>query len=60
MRYIPVKRTAVDGRVWWVVWDCKNHKYSTCVLFGRYERKKDCEFDIRFKTERYPQIMDIA
>lgn len=47
-RFEARKRTARDGVTWWVVWDCKLRKYSTLLCFGRYKRKKDCEFAIRY------------
>ena len=47
-RFEPRKRTAIDGVIWWVVFDNALRKYSTLRCFGRYRRKKDCEADIRY------------
>nr|DAM02602.1 MAG TPA: hypothetical protein [Caudoviricetes sp.] len=33
--FAPAKRTAIDGRFWWVVMDKKTHKYSTLLCFGK-------------------------
>lgn len=45
-RFTPAKRTALDGRVWWCVWDSLKHDFSTLSCFGRYKRKKDCLYAI--------------
>ena len=42
----PAKRTALDGKVWWVVWDTDQSKSSTLLCFGKYKTKKDCLFAI--------------
>lgn len=47
-RFRAVKRTAIDGVTWWVVWDNVRHKYSSLTCFGRYRRKKDCEWAISY------------
>lgn len=49
-RFKAVKRTARDGRTWWVVWDKAKREYSGLRCFGRYRRKKDCELAIRYYT----------
>lgn len=46
-RFKAVKRTAMDGKIWWVVWDKARKEYSALVCFGRYRRKKDCDHAIR-------------
>ena len=40
------KRTALDGKVWWCVFDTDTWKWSTIVLFGRYKTKRDCQIAI--------------
>lgn len=47
-RFRAVKRTALDGKTWWVVWDNKLREYSFWTCFGRYRRKKDCDRAIRY------------
>lgn len=50
MKLIPRERTALDGKVWWCVYDETNHKWSTILVFGKYKTKKECAFAInRFK-----------
>lgn len=56
-RFEPTKRTALDGKVWWVVWDNIEHRCSTNICFGKYRRKKDCQWAIDFFTERYGTIL---
>ena len=48
MRFSAVKRTALDGRSWWVVFDNKENKFSTYTCFEKYRRKLDCENAIKF------------
>lgn len=45
-RFIPSKRTAVDGKVWWVVYDAKQQDYSHIVYFGKYKTRTGCQFAI--------------
>lgn len=45
-RFIPKKRTALDGRVWWCVWDNERNYWSYYVVHGVYKTKKECEWDI--------------
>lgn len=42
-RFEPVKRTALDGKTWWVVYDNKRHGYSSYLCHGTYETRKQCE-----------------
>ena len=42
----PRKRTALDGKVWWCVFNTDTMKWSTIVLFGRYKTKRDCQIAI--------------
>jgi len=46
-RFEPVKRTAVDGKTWWVVYDNKRHGYSSYICHGKYETRKQCEQAIK-------------
>ena len=41
--FVPAKRTAVDGRMWWVVMDAATRKYSGLLCFGKYRTRKDCQ-----------------
>lgn len=42
----PRKRTALDGKVWWCVFDTDTLKWSTLVCFTKYKLKRDCQFAI--------------
>ena len=42
----PRKRTALDGKTWWCVFDTDNMKWSTINMFGKYKTKKSCQDDI--------------
>ena len=44
----PRKRTALDGKTWWCVFDTDTMSWSTIILFGKYKTKKDCQKDIDF------------
>ena len=49
----PRKRTALDGKTWWCVFDTKNMKWSTYTCFGRYKLKRDCQFAIDYYTKEW-------
>lgn len=40
--FAPAKRTAIDGRSWWVVMDKETHKYSPLLCFGKYRTREEC------------------
>lgn len=42
----PRQRTALDGKTYWCVFDTDTLKWSTLTCFGKYKRKKDCQYDI--------------
>lgn len=42
----PRKRTALDGKEWWCVFDTDTWKWSMIVLFGRYKTKRSCQIAI--------------
>ena len=46
MRFEARKRTAIDGRVWWCVYDTTERKWSTYLCFGRYKTKRAAQADI--------------
>ena len=45
-RFEARKRTALDGLLWWCVWDKARHNWSTFLVHGKYRRKKDAEYAI--------------
>lgn len=51
----PRKRTAIDGKVWWCVFDTKTMTWSTLICFGKYKLKKECQFAI----DRYYHLFGI-
>ena len=40
------KRTALDGKTWWCVFDTETMKWSTLTCFGKYKSKIACLFAI--------------
>ena len=52
MRFYPRKRIAIDGRLWWCVFDETTKDWSTYLCFTKYRRKKDAQYAIsRFSVE---------
>ncbi len=49
--FIPNQRTAIDGRVWWCVFDTVNQKYSSLISHGKYKTKKVCQQAIELHKE---------
>ena len=47
-RFIAKRRAARDGSYWWCVWDNKYNQWSNIVMFGKYSRKKDCGYAIKY------------
>ena len=45
-RYEPRKKTAIDGRSWWCVYDTLKNEYSNLLYFAKYRTKKDCQIAI--------------
>lgn len=45
-RYEPRKRTAIDGRTYWCVYDTLENKYSSMLCFTKYRTKKECQIAI--------------
>lgn len=45
-RFEPRKRTALDGRVWWCVYDNALHAWSTFLCHGRYKTRKAAQYAI--------------
>lgn len=42
-RYMPRKRTALDGKVWWCVFDLVNMQWSKQHYHYKYRTKKECQ-----------------
>ena len=52
-RFIPRKRVAIDGRVWWCVWDCVQKCWSSYTCFGKYKTKNECQISIDVYKESW-------
>lgn len=50
----PRKRTALDGKTWWYVFDTDTMKWSALVCFSKYTLKRDCQFAI----DKYNHLAD--
>ena len=50
-QFEPRQRTSLDGKVWWVVYDRYKQEFSTLTCFGKYKKKKDCQWAIDNKKE---------
>ena len=48
----PRKRTAIDGKIWWVVYDTDLKKYSTLICFCKYRTKSACQIAIDYYNGR--------
>lgn len=51
-RFGPSKRTALDGKVWWVVFDYAKCNYSKFIMHGKYKTKSDCQWAIDRSLEQ--------
>ena len=47
-RYEPRQRTALDGKVWWCIWDNKEGEWSKLFYFGKYKTKRDALIGIKY------------
>lgn len=44
--YEPRQRTALDGKIWWCVFNTYTKTWSTFACFGKYKTKKACQYAI--------------
>lgn len=42
----PRKRIALDGKVWWCVFDTYENRWCMLTCFGKYKTKKYCQLAI--------------
>ena len=47
-RFEPRKRTALDDKIWWCIYDTKEKRWSSYLCHGKYKKKKDAEIAIVF------------
>lgn len=60
-RFSPTRRTAIDGKEWWVVYDNKEKKYTTLLpIGGKYKTKKDCQYAIDRFIEKFPKYESMS
>ena len=45
-RFEARQRVALDGKIWWCIYDIINHKWSTLINHGKYKTKKEAEYVI--------------
>ena len=59
-RFKPTKRVALDGKIWWCVWDRLKQAFSSFVCHGKYRTKGDCEIYIAYynKAWNLPHILN--
>ena len=46
------KRTAIDGKVWWCVFDTDKMTWSKLIVFKKYKLKRDCQLAIDYYTKK--------
>ena len=54
-RYVASKRTALDGKVWWCIFDHKANKY---IEGSKYKMRAECEAGIGWKIHK--GLLEIA
>lgn len=50
-RFIPEKRTAIDGKQWWCVFDTLRHCWSTYLCHGKYRTRTACQTAIDYANK---------
>lgn len=56
-RFVPKKRTAVDGKVWWCAFDTVDGCYSKSPYHGKYKTKRSCEIRISWSIKEYNHLI---
>lgn len=56
-RFGPVKRTALDGRVWWCMRDFRKHNYVSWYKF-RFRRQAIAQLPVDLRHSRLPYEPD--
>ena len=55
-RFVPKKRTALDGKMWWAIYDNKCGRFSSLIGHGRYQTRRDAQLCIDFMHKRYAEL----
>lgn len=45
-RFEPRQRTALDGRVWWCIFDKQTMRWSTFLCHGKYRTRHAAQYAI--------------
>ncbi len=56
-RFIPQKRIAIDGKVWWCVFDMLKLNWSTYMCHGKHFTKKACQLQIDLANQTYSKYL---
>lgn len=51
-KFVPRKRTALDGRIWWCVYDTEQREYSSLLCFGKYKSKREAQYAIDWHVKK--------
>lgn len=51
-KFVPRKRTALDGRIWWCVYDTEQREYSSLLCFGKYKLKREAQYAIDWHVKK--------
>lgn len=52
-RFIPQKRAAIDGKIWWCAYDTLRRCWSTYLCHGKYRTKIACQIAIDYTDKDY-------
>ena len=57
-RFIPKKRMALDGVVWWYAWDTLRNDWSTFLCHSKHKKKSDSWYEIRKYNEEWKEYFE--
>lgn len=52
-RFAAKKRTAIDGKTWWCIWDSERRTWSTYTCHGQYRTKKAALIGIEVSSKYF-------
>lgn len=55
----PKKRTALDGKEWWCVFDTDDMKWSKMTTFTKYKTKRACQEAIDKWNEKINKLFEL-
>lgn len=59
-RFIPEKRTAIDGKQWWCVYDTQRHCWSTYTCHGKYKTRSACQLAIDCANQTHFNVQNVC